>query len=51
MYRAVDASMIRASVFPVTGLMPCCPAPVADAGADAENCRRWIKQVWEDEPS
>ncbi|WP_237725581.1 lantibiotic dehydratase [Streptomyces sp. W007] len=49
MYQAVDASMIRTSVFPLVGLLPSCPAPVADGAADAESCRQWIKQVWADD--
>ncbi|MFE9457674.1 lantibiotic dehydratase [Streptomyces californicus] len=48
MYRAVDASMIRTSVFPLAAQLPACPAPVAEGATDAENCRQWIKQVWTD---
>ncbi|WP_329382742.1 lantibiotic dehydratase [Streptomyces sp. NBC_01716] len=49
MYQAVDAAMIRASVFPLTATLPSCPAPVSDRTADAESCLRWIGQVWSDE--
>ncbi|WP_369165033.1 lantibiotic dehydratase [Streptomyces sp. AFD10] len=49
MYRAVDASMIRASMFPLAGMLPPCPAPVAGGATDAEDCRQWIKQVWADD--
>ncbi|MER5210940.1 lantibiotic dehydratase [Streptomyces sp. NPDC002838] len=48
MYEAVDAGMIRASVFPLVASLPSCPAPAADPAVDAESCRRWIKQVWSD---
>lgn len=48
MYEAVDAGMIRASVFPLKASLPSCPAPVADSAVDAENCRQWIEQVWSD---
>ncbi|MGX2994902.1 lantibiotic dehydratase [Streptomyces sp. JNUCC 64] len=49
MYHAVDAGMIRLSAFPSTAGLPSCPAAVADAVADAENCRKWISRVWDDE--
>lgn len=49
MYQAVDASMIRVSVFPLTVPLPSCPAPVSDPTADAESCRRWIEEAWSDE--
>ncbi|MFI1187058.1 lantibiotic dehydratase [Streptomyces californicus] len=35
-------------MFPPTGMPPSCPAPVTDGVTDAENCRRWIEQVWAD---
>ncbi|UQA95712.1 lantibiotic dehydratase [Streptomyces halobius] len=49
MYHAADASMIRASVFPLTATLPSCPSPVDDAADDADNCRQWIAKVWADD--
>lgn len=49
MYRAVDASMIRTSAFPLATSLPSCPSSVSDKTVDMENCRRWIEQVWSDE--
>lgn len=48
MYHAVDAGMIRLSVFPLAATLPSCPPPAGDAATDTENCRRWIAQVWAD---
>ncbi|MFE0580760.1 lantibiotic dehydratase [Streptomyces sp. NPDC058874] len=50
MYQVVDASMIRASAFPLSASLAHCPAAVADPVVDAENCRQWIELVWSDKP-
>ncbi|WP_416979089.1 lantibiotic dehydratase [Streptomyces sp. T028] len=48
MYHAVDASMIRASVFPLAAPLP--PWPSLDgAGTDVDQRREWITQVWADD--
>ncbi|WP_447035767.1 lantibiotic dehydratase [Streptomyces sp. DSM 118878] len=46
MYRRIDASMMRASVFPLASPTPSWPGP--DAGI--AQIRAWMKQVWADAP-
>lgn len=46
MYQHLDASMIRASVFPLTSPTPAWPGE----NADVEQIRAWVEQVWADEP-
>lgn len=48
MYHAVDASMIRASVFSLAAPLP--PWPSLDnASTDTDQWREWITQVWADD--
>ncbi|MCW8382368.1 lantibiotic dehydratase [Streptomyces justiciae] len=48
MYHAVDASMIRASVFSLSAPLP--PWPSVDgAGTETGQWREWITQVWADD--
>ncbi|MDX3588258.1 lantibiotic dehydratase [Streptomyces europaeiscabiei] len=49
MYRAIDASMIRASVFPLAATLPAWPDLDGEAPADVERWRNWIAQVWADD--
>ncbi|WP_286249403.1 lantibiotic dehydratase [Streptomyces graminofaciens] len=49
MYHAVDAGMIRASVFPMAAPMPPWPTPVGEESADTDLWREWIAQVWVDD--
>ncbi|KFF98219.1 bacteriocin biosynthesis protein [Streptomyces scabiei] len=49
MYHAIDASMIRASVFPLAATLPPWPDLDGDAPADIERRRDWIAQVWADD--
>lgn len=49
MYHAVDAAVIRVSVFPLVSTLPLCPPAAGDEAADADCCRRWIAEVWADE--
>ncbi|MER8226141.1 lantibiotic dehydratase [Streptomyces sp. NPDC094143] len=47
MYHAVDAGMIRTSVFPLEAPLPS-PPVTADGTADIDTCRQWIEAVWAD---
>ncbi|MDX3777508.1 lantibiotic dehydratase [Streptomyces sp. NPDC008313] len=49
MYHAIDASMIRASVFPLAATLPPWPDLDGNAPADVERQRDWIDQVWADD--
>ncbi|WEH16436.1 lantibiotic dehydratase [Streptomyces sp. VNUA24] len=49
MYHAIDASMIRASVFPLAATLPPWPDLDGNAPADVERRRDWIAQVWADD--
>ncbi|WP_406321907.1 lantibiotic dehydratase [Streptomyces sp. NBC_00519] len=49
MYRALDASMIRTSAFPLAAPLPPWPSLVGDTAADADRWRGWIAQVWADD--
>ncbi|TQE24324.1 lantibiotic dehydratase [Streptomyces ipomoeae] len=49
MYHAVDASLIRASVFPLTAPLPPWPDLNSDAPDDVERRREWINHVWADD--
>ncbi|MEU4043104.1 lantibiotic dehydratase [Streptomyces antibioticus] len=49
MYHAIDASLIRASVFPLAATLPPWPDLDGDAPADVERWRDWIAQVWADD--
>ncbi|MET8772146.1 lantibiotic dehydratase [Streptomyces sp. NPDC004658] len=48
MYQAVDASMIRTSVFPLAAPLPAWPTALGDAD-NTEHLREWITQVWADD--
>ncbi len=48
MYHAIDASMIRASAFPLAGALPPWPDLDGDAPAHVERWRSWIAAVWAD---
>ncbi|MGW4730534.1 lantibiotic dehydratase [Streptomyces shenzhenensis] len=49
MYLAVDASMIRASVFPLAATLPPWPSLAGDSTIDIEQWREWISQAWVDD--
>ncbi|WP_328869107.1 lantibiotic dehydratase [Streptomyces sp. NBC_00287] len=49
MYRAIDAGMVRASVFPLAATLPPWPNLYGDASADVHPLREWIAQVWTDD--
>ncbi|MFI6008688.1 lantibiotic dehydratase [Streptomyces sp. NPDC051243] len=49
MYRAIDAGVIRASVFPLTATLPPWPDLYGDASADVHRLQEWIAQVWTDD--
>jgi thiopeptide-type bacteriocin biosynthesis protein len=49
MYHATDASMIRASVFPLAATLPPWPDLDGDAPADVDRWRDWIAHVWADD--
>lgn len=49
MYHAVDASMIRASVFPLAAPLPPWPSLVGGSSTDTDQWREWITQVWADD--
>ncbi|MER7793582.1 lantibiotic dehydratase [Streptomyces sp. NPDC097640] len=48
MYHAIDASVIRASVFPLAATLPPWPDLDVDTPASVERQREWIAQVWAD---
>ncbi|MFC7846310.1 lantibiotic dehydratase [Streptomyces sp. NPDC057382] len=48
MYHAVDASMIRASMFPLAAPLPPWPSLTGDSTNDTDQWREWISQVWVD---
>ncbi|MFI1950270.1 lantibiotic dehydratase [Streptomyces xinghaiensis] len=49
MYHAVDAGLIRVSVFPPTAAQPPCPDLRGDTAADVHRWQEWIAQVWADD--
>lgn len=49
MYHAIDASMIRTSVFPLAATLPPWPDLDGETPADVERRRDWIAQVWADD--
>lgn len=49
MYHAVDASMIRTSVFPLAAPLPPWPSLAGDSSTDTDQWREWITQVWADD--
>jgi len=49
MYHAVDASMIRASVFPLAAKLPPWPSLEGNNSCAVHEWREWITEIWADE--
>ncbi|MDX3841252.1 lantibiotic dehydratase [Streptomyces europaeiscabiei] len=49
MYGAIDAGLIRASVFPLAATLPPWPDLYGDASAGVHRLQEWIAQVWTDD--